>query len=107
MRSCNCGEALSASVQRKAIEARTPKKARVVVLLFIDAELASGRGSWQQLFRKSLRRFVGLFGFRLPQMERVGEHDVAEDFVRTDIGDVDRGIKLKIAGEIAGKTDGR
>src|SRR6516225_3107768 len=50
MRSCNCGEALSVSVQRKAANVRTTTEARKLVLLFIGADCLSGPQFTQQIF---------------------------------------------------------
>jgi hypothetical protein len=35
-------------------------------------------------------------------MKRVGKNDVTEDFVRAIVGDVERGIDLQIARDVAG-----
>ncbi len=48
MRPCNWGDALSASTQRKAAEAKSATEARTIVPLFIEADCVFGRRSSQQ-----------------------------------------------------------
>src|SRR5437660_7265664 len=50
MRSCNCGETLSVSVQRNAAEVATATTARKTVLRFIGRELLSYSRNWQHFF---------------------------------------------------------
>src|SRR5205823_11966921 len=49
------------------------------------------------------RRRAALF-FPAPEMERVGENHIAKHFMWTVVGYVNRGIHLKIARDVPGKT---
>ena len=104
---CNCGEALSASVHRKAVATRVVTNARAVVLLFIAREFLPACRSLQLFFRKPLWRFGGFSGFVSPQMKRVRENYVTKQIVVGTIVDVQRGIKLKLGCDVAGEPDRR
>src|SRR2546423_13602599 len=107
MRSCNWGEALSASVQRKTRQRKVATMARSLLLLLIGGEFLSGRGVAQHLFARSLRRFVRLFLFATPQMKSVGEDNVSHQPVRVIIGEIERGIHLKVRRDVPGESNGR
>src|SRR5881296_2008542 len=107
MRSCSCGETLSASVQRKTAEARNAIKARVFVLLLIGAELLPGRRIVQHLFAESFWRFACLFLFVAPQMKGVGEDNISHQSIRVIIGEIDRGINLKVRRDVPGESNRR
>jgi hypothetical protein len=104
---CKRGEALSASVHRKAVAMRVVANARAIVLLFIAREFLTACRSLQLFFRKSRCRFGGFSGFISPKMKRVRENYVTKQIVVGSIADVKRGIKLKIGRHVAGKTDRR
>ena len=106
-RACNCGEALSASVHRKAVATSVVTNARAVVLLFIAREFLPACRSLQLFFRKPLWRFGGFSGFVSPQMKRVRENDVTEDAAQIVVAEINRGIELEIGCDVAGETDGR
>src|SRR5947208_7095998 len=107
IRSCNCGETLRVSVQRKAAETRNPTKARVVVLLLIGRELLPSRRIPQHLFAESLWRLASLFLFIAPQMESVGEDDVSHQSIRMIIGEIERGVDLKIRCDVPSESNRR
>ena len=50
MRACNCGEALSTSIHRKAAETNTATQARAVVQLFIAREFLTAYQNPQDYF---------------------------------------------------------
>src|SRR5205814_4796187 len=107
MRSCNCGETLSVSAQRKPAEARIATKARVFVLLLIGRELLPVQKSWQQFFAILLWRYAGLFLFVAPHMKGVGEHDRSHQSIRMIIGEIDRGINLKVGRDVPSESNRR
>src|SRR5256714_3462633 len=106
MRWCNWGEALSASVQRKARQRKLATTARSLLLLLIGGEFLSGREVAQHLFARSLRRFVRLLLFVTPQMKRVGEHDVTHQSFRVVVGEIERRINLKVRRDVPGESNG-
>src|SRR6266480_7692748 len=107
MRSCNCGETLSVSAQRKPAEARIATKARVFVLLLIGRELLPVQKSWQQFFAILLWRYAGLFLFVAPHMKGVGEHDISHQSIRMIIGEIERGINLKVGRDVPSESNRR
>src|SRR5438105_480300 len=107
MRSCRFGEALSASVQRKAADARTATKARALVLLFIGGELLSAQPPWQQFFAISLWRYARFFLFVAPHMKGVGEDNITHQSIRVIIGEINRRIHLKVWRDVPSESDRR
>ena len=81
--------------------------ARAVVLLIIAREFLTPCRALQLFFRESFGGFVGFSGFVSPQMKGVSEDDVTEDAAEIVVAEINRGIELKIAGQIAGKPYGR
>jgi hypothetical protein len=55
-----------------------------------------------RLFFAGLRSALFLFS---PEMDGVGENDIAEHVIGSVVGDVDRGIDLQISRQIAGETN--
>jgi hypothetical protein len=106
-RACRCGEALSTSIHRKDVATTVVTNARAVVLLFIAREFLIACRSLQLFFRNPGHRVGGFPGFVPPKMKRISEDDVTEDAAEIVVTEINRGIKLKIACDVAGKTDGR
>src|SRR5947207_8996209 len=107
MRSCNCGEALSASVQRKARQRKAATTAQSLLLLLIGGELLSGRRIAQHLFAESLWRFACRFLFVTPQMKGVGEDNISHQSIWVIIGEIDRGINLKVRRDVPSESNRR
>src|SRR6201982_1770637 len=107
MGACRCGEALSTSIHTKDAATTVVTNARAVVLLFIAREFLTACRSLQLFFRKPGHRVRGFSRFISPQMKRVSEDDVTEDAAEIVVTEINRGIKLKIARDVAGKTDRR
>src|SRR6266404_6425583 len=64
------------------------------------------RRSTSSLFRQR-RDGVFLFIFVAPDMKRVGEHDIAHQAAGIIVAEVERGIELEIAGQVASKSNRR
>src|SRR6266446_763785 len=107
MRWCNCGEALSASVQRKARQRKVATTARSLRLLLIGGEFLSGRPVPQHLFVRSLRSWSGGLGFLTPQMESVGEDNISHQSIRVIISEIERGINLKVRRDVPSESNRR
>src|SRR6266481_5040205 len=107
MRWCNCGEALSASVQRKARQRKVATTARSLRLLLIGGEFLSGRPVPQHLFVRSLRSWSGGLGFRTPQMKGAGEDNISHQSTRVIISEIERGINLKVGRDVPSESNRR
>src|SRR6266446_7685152 len=107
MRWCNCGEALSASVQRNARQRKVATAARSLRLLLIGGDLLSGRPVPQHLFVRSLRSWSGGLGFLTPQMESVGEDNISHQSIRVIISEIERGINLKVRRDVPSESNRR
>src|ERR1700730_8666942 len=107
MRWCNWGEALSASVQRKARQRKVATTARSLLLLLIGGDLLSGRSNPQHLFARSLRSWSGRLGFLTPQMKGVGEDNISHQSIRVIIGEIERGINLEVRRDVPGESNRR
>src|SRR5207248_6550011 len=107
MRWCSCGEALSASVQRKARQRKVATTARSLRLLLIGGELLSGRPVPQHLFVRSLRSWSAGLGFLTPQMKGVGEDNVSHQSIRVIIREIERGINLKVRRDVPSESNRR
>jgi hypothetical protein len=77
------------------------------VLRFIAREFLTACQCLQLFFRKSPWRVGGFSGFVAPQGNRVREDDVTEDAAEIVVAEINRGIKLEIACDVAGESDGR
>src|SRR5207302_9422821 len=97
----------SASVQRKARQRKVATTARSLRLLLIGGELLSGRRIAQHLFAELLCRFACRFLFVAPQMESVGEDNISHQSIRVIIGEIDRGINLKVRRDVPGESNRR
>src|SRR6266446_4632623 len=107
MRWCNCGEALSASVQRKARHRKVATAARSLRLLLIGGDLLSGRPVPQHLFVRSLRSWSAGLGFLTPQMKGVGEDNISHQSIRVIISEIERGINLKVWRDVPSESNRR
>src|SRR2546430_7232796 len=107
MRSCSCGEALSASVQRKAAQRKVATTARSLRLLLIGGEFLSGWPVPQHLFLRSLRSWSAGLGFLTPQMKGVGEDNISHQSIRVIIREIERGINLKVGRDVPSEPNRR
>src|SRR6059058_1675993 len=107
MRWCSCGEALSASVQRKARQRKIATTARSLRLLLIEGEFLSGRPVPQHLFVRLLRSWSAGLEFLTPQMKGVGEDNISHQSIRVIIREIERGINLKVGRDVPSESNGR
>ena len=98
--------------KRSGIKALTPRMSMNATLKETNSiELTRNSRNTTQAFGRdfyfSWRGLVS-FLFRLaPKMKRVGEHNIAEKIVARSVIDVERGIQLEIARDVAGESDRR
>src|SRR5437762_7996346 len=107
MRWCSCGEALSASVQRKARQRKIAPTARSLRLFLIGGEFLSGWPVPQHLFVRSLRSWSAGLGFLTPHMKGVGEDNISHQSIRVIIREIERGINLKVRRDVPSESNRR